>query len=151
MDEVTYRYGDDEITIWKDSYGTIHVYEDNNDMEVEFYHTEVNRALEVLENIYNYLLNYECFNYIDISSYEGEGEDGYSTGWYWTDDLMYDEDINPYFSPEESFTGNCLYKEELSYIIEAIKEYLNPKDISNIDNLTLKSILRLKRNLQNEN
>jgi hypothetical protein len=147
MDNITYKYGNDDITVWKDSHGIIHVYEDNNDMEIEFYHTEVYKALEVLENIHNYLLNNPAYIYIDISSYEDEG----SLDWYWTDDLMYNEDINPYFSPEGSFTGNCLYKEKLIYIIQAIKEYFNPKDISNIDNLTLKSILRLKRNLQNEN
>ena len=148
MDEMIYKYGDDEIIISEDSYGKIYVHEENKYMEIEFYHTEVDKVLEVLKNIYNFLQNNMDFAYVNTDYYDYIDECGESTGeWYWEAELMDDEDINPYFSAGDSFRGNCLYREQLPYIIEAIQEYLKPKDLSEIDNLTLKYILRFKKEL----
>lgn len=147
--EMNFDYGDDYITI-RESYNNIFLYEENNDSEIEFRVEDIDKVIDLLERIEDYLED-EPRSYIDLSNYEGEDVDGDATGeYYWTDDLMYNDDINPNFSPDDNIYGNCIYRDNIPYILEALREYANPSSIDRLDRLTLKSILRLKRNLTNE-
>ena len=92
------------------------------------------------------------YNYVDLGTYEGKDDDGDPSGeYYWVDaSVMDNNDINPYLSPNDILYGNCIYRENIQSILEALREYLNPSSLDRLDKLTLKSILRLKRNLTND-
>lgn len=145
--EIRYEFEDDYITI-RENCSQISLYEYNNDSELDFRIEDSEKVITLLENLKNYMDN-RGYNYVDLGTYEGEDDDGDSTGeYYWNDDYVMDnEDINPYFSPEDFFYGNCIYRYDIQYILEALREYLDPSSIDKLDKLTLKSILRLKRNL----
>ena len=145
--KIRYEFVDNYITI-RENCNQISLYEYNNDSELEFRIEDSEKVITLLENLKNYMDNRGC-NYVDLDTYEGEDEDGYSTGeYYWNDDYVMDnEDINPYFSPDDMFYGNCIYRDGIPYILEALNEYLNSRSLDKLDELTLKSILRLKRNL----
>lgn len=145
--EIRYEFEDDYITI-RENCNQISLYEHNNDSELDFRIEDGEKVITLLENLKNYMDNRGC-NYVDLGTYEGEDDDGDSTGeYYWNDDYVMDNpDINPYFSPDVFFYGNCIYRDDIPYILEALSEYLNPSSIDKLDKLTLKSILRLKRNL----
>ena len=145
--EIRYEFEDDYIII-REHGDCIHLYEYNNDSELDFRIEDSEKIITLLENIKTYMDN-RGSNYVDLGTYEGEDEDGDSTGeYYWNDNYVMDnEDINPYFSPDDMFYGNCIYRDDIPYILEALSEYLNPSSIDKLDKLTLKSILRLKRNL----
>lgn len=145
--DIRYEFEDDCITI-RERGDCIYLYEYNNDSELNFRVEDSEKVITLLENLKNYVDTRGC-NYVDLGTYEGENEDGDSTGeYYWNDDYVMDnEDINPYFSPDDFFYGNCIYGDDILYILEALREYLNPSSIDKLDKLTLKSILRLKRNL----
>lgn len=145
--EIKYEFEDDYVTI-RENCNQISLYEYNNDSELDFRIEDSEKVITLLENIKNYMDNRGC-DCVDLGIYEGEDEDGDSTGeYYWNDDYVMDDgDINPYFSPDDFFYGNCIYRDDIPYILEALSEYLNPSSLDKLDKLTLKSILRLKRNL----
>lgn len=145
--EIKYEFEDDYITI-RENCNRIYLYEYNNDSELDFRIEDSKKVITLLENLKTYMDNRGC-NYVDLGTYEGEDDDGNSTGeYYWNNDYVMDnQDINPYFSPDDSFYGNYIYIDDIQNILEAISEYLNPSSIDKLDKLTLKSILRLKRNL----
>lgn len=145
--EIRYEFEDDYIAI-REERNQISLYEYNNDSELDFRIEDSEKVITLLENLKNYMDTRGC-NYVDLGTYKGEDEDCDSTGeYYWNDDyVMGDEDINPYFSPDDYFYGNCIYRDDIQYILEALSEYLNPSSLDKLDKLTLKSILRLKRNL----
>lgn len=149
-DEMEYEFEDDYITI-RESYNNIFLYEHNHCSEISVEQNNIDNVISLLENINGYFEEYGG-DYVDLGTYEGEDEDGDPTGdYYWEDDLMDSNDINPYFSPEDNFYGNCIYRDNIPYILEALREYVDPSSIDRLDRLTLKSILRLKRSLANEN
>lgn len=145
--EIRYEFEDDYITI-RERGDCIYLYEYNNDSELDFRIEDGEKVITLLENLENYM-NSRGYSYVDLGTYEGEDDDGDSTGeYYWNDDYVMDNpDINPYFSPDDFFCGNCIYRDDIQYILEALSEHLNPSSIDKLDKLTLKSILRLKRNL----
>jgi hypothetical protein len=142
-----YEFVDDYVII-REHYNRIAIYEYNNDSELDFLTEDSEKVIILLENLMSMMDKHEC-DYIDLGTYEGTDEDGDYTGeYYWNDDYVMDNEyINPYFSPDNGFYGNCIYRDDIPNIIEALKEYLCPSSLDRIDNLTLKSILRLKRNL----
>ena len=149
--EIRYEFEDDYITI-RECGDCIHLYEYNNDSVLEFNIEDSEKVNTLLENLKTYMDN-RGSNYVDLGTYEDEDEDGFSTGeYYWIDEcVMGNVDINPYFSPDGFFYGNCIYRDDIQYILEALIEYLDPSSIDKLDKLTLKSVLRLKRNLTNDN
>lgn len=142
-----YEFEDNYITI-KESNDCIYLHEYSSASELDFRIEDSEKVITLLENIKNYMDN-RGYNHVDLGTYEGEDEDGDPTGdYYWNDDyIMGNEDINPYFSPNDFFYGNCIYRDYIPYILEALSEYLNPSSFDKLEKLTLKSILRLKRNL----
>jgi hypothetical protein len=149
--EMKYEFEDNEIII-RESGDCIYLSEYNNYSELNFRIEDSEKVIALLESIKSYMECHGC-NYVDLSTYESEDEDGDPTGEYhWCDEyVMDDEDINPYFSPDDEFYGNSIYRDDIPYILEALSEYLNPSSLDGLDKLSLKSILRLKRNLANEN
>lgn len=149
--EMKYEFEDDYIII-SERYNNIRLYEYNNDSELEFRVEDGDNVINLLENLESYMDNEGC-DYVDLGTYEGEDDEGDDTGeFYWNDEyVMGNVDINPYFSPDDSFYGNCIYRDDIPYILEALREYLNPSSLDGLDKLTLKGLLRLKRNLTNDN
>lgn len=147
VNKIRYDFKDDCITISEDC-NSIHLYEDNSDCELSFRMEDIEKVITLLENLKNYMDD-KGHDYVDLGTFEGEDDDGtYTEEYYWNDDyVMDDRYINPYFSPGDFFYGNCIYKDGIQYILDALREYLNPSSIDRLDELTLKSMLRLKRNL----
>ena len=145
--EMKYEFRDDYITI-RESGDCIYLHEYNYASELDFRIEDSDKVITLLENLKN-CMELHDFDYVDLGTHEGEDEDGDPTGdYYWNDDyVMNNKKINPYFSPNDFFYGNCIYRDYIPYILEALSEYLNPSSLDKLEKLTLKSILRLKRDL----
>ena len=145
--EMKYEFVDDYVTI-REHYNRIAIFEYNNGSKLNFLMEDSEKVIILLENLMSIMDN-KGYDYVDLGTYEVEDEDVDSTGeYYWNDEYIMDnKDINPYFLPNDNFYGNCIYRDDILNIIEALREYLCPGSLDRIDNLTLKSVLRLKRNL----
>ena len=151
-EEFVYDTEDGKIIISRDSYDRISLWDSGGRIEVSFNDYHLDQAIEVLNNIYRKLIDNPTWDYINCEASEYWNEEDEPTGeYYWDDDTMNDEDINPYFEPEGDFYGTNISRERVPYIIEALEEYNNPTITDeSLPKFSLNRLLKLYKDNKNE-
>ena len=151
MEDFVYNTEDGDIIISEDRYDGINLWDSVGHIEVSFNNYNLEKAIEVLKNIYRKLIENPSWDYINCESSEYWNENDEPSGeYYWEDSTMDDDDINPYFAPYEDFYGSNISRDRVPYIIMALEEYSSPTiSDETLPKFSLNRLLKLYKDNKN--